>query len=370
MAEDRVKVGIVGCGAISGIYFENMCKTHKDILDVVACADLMPERAQEKAKQYPGVKVLTVDQMMADPEIEIIVNLTVPKAHAPVSLQAVRAGKSAYAEKPITLTRDEAKELLKTAKANKVLVGNAPDTFLGGGIQACRKLLDDGAIGQPVAATAFMLCHGHESWHPDPEFYYEKGGGPMFDMGPYYLTALVSLLGPVRRVTGANRITFPTRTITSQKKNGKIIQVETPTHVTGLLDFASGAIGTIITTFDVWTHSGLPNIEIYGTEGTMKVPDPNSFGGGIRVWNLKDQNWRDIDPATVVSRSCDNGRGVGVADMARSLRAKRRKHRASGALAFHVLDIMIALHEASDKGKHVNLKSKVERPAPMPGGVD
>ena len=177
---------------------------------------------------------MTPVALLADPEIEIVLNLTIPKAHAEIAQRAVEAGKSAYNEKPLTITREDGRKLLATAKANGVRVGGAPDTFMGAGIQTCRKLIDDGAIGQPVAATAFMVCHGHESWHPDPEFYYKVGGGPMFDMGPYYLTALVNLLGPVKRVTGSARITFPERTITSQPKNGTVITVRSEEHTSEL----------------------------------------------------------------------------------------------------------------------------------------
>ncbi|HXI17430.1 MAG TPA: Gfo/Idh/MocA family oxidoreductase, partial [Chloroflexota bacterium] len=257
---DKVKVGIIGCGVISGIYLKNLPAF--ELVDVVACADLVLERAQARAQEFGIVKACLPDELLADPEVNLVVNLTIPKAHALVALAAVDAGKSVYNEKPLAVQREEGEELLRRAKARGVLVGGAPDTFLGGGIQTCRKLIDDGAIGEPVAATAFMAGHGHEHWHPDPAFYYQPGGGPMFDMGPYYLTALISLIGPVRRVAGSARVTFPERIITSKPKAGETIRVETPTHVAGTLDFASGAVGTVITSFDVWAHS-LPRVEIY-----------------------------------------------------------------------------------------------------------
>ncbi|MHC4248917.1 MAG: Gfo/Idh/MocA family protein, partial [Planctomycetota bacterium] len=225
----------------------------------------------------------------------------------------------------------------------------------------CRKLIDDGAIGTPVAATAFMTCRGHESWHPDPEFYYKAGGGPVFDMGPYYITALVNLLGPVKRVTGSARVTFPERTITSKPKAGAKIAVDVPTHVAGVLDFASGAVATIIMSFDVWAAS-LPRIEVYGSEGSLSVPDPNGFGGPVRLWRASDREWREA-PLT----HAGNGRSVGVADMAAA--RSGRAHRASGDLAYHVLDVMHAVHEASAAGAHVELASTCERPEPMPEGL-
>ena len=219
-------------------------------------------------------------------------------------------------------------------------------------------------MGEPVAATAFMTGHGHESWHPDPDFYYQPGGGPMFDMGPYYLTALVVLLGPIRRVTGSARITFPERTITSQPRRGAKIQVNTPTHVAGVMDFASGAVGTVITSFDVWAAQ-LPRIEIYGSEGSLSVPDPNGFGGPVRIRRPGATEWSEIPLTHAYAKQ---SRGLGVADMACALRSGR-PHRASGELAYHVLDAMHAFHDASREGRHVELASACARPAPLPMGL-
>ena len=356
------KAGIIGCGNISGIYFQ--AGRTFEILDIVACADIIRERAEAKAAEF-GCKAVTVDELLADPEIEIVVNLTVPNAHASVAQAAVEAGKSVHNEKPLTITREDGRRLLKTAKAKGVLVGCAPDTFMGGGIQTCRKLIDDGAIGEPVAATAFMMCHGHEGWHPDPEFYYKAGGGPMFDMGPYYLTALVNLMGPVKRVTGSARITFPERIIGSEPKRGQVIKVDVPTHVAGIMDFANGAVGTIIQTFDVWAAQ-LPRIEVYGTEGSMSVPDPNSFGGPVRIRRAGDKEWSE---APLTHGYAENSRGIGPADMAYALRSGR-PHRASGELAYHVLDTMHAFHDASREGKHIELESTCSKPAPLPVGLE
>jgi predicted dehydrogenase len=362
MSINPAKVGIIGCGNISDIYFQ--AGKVFEAIDIVACADLISERSEAKAAQHGVQKACTVQDILSDPEIEIILNLTIPKAHAEVAFAAVEAGKCVYNEKPLTITREDGKKLLEMARAKGVLVGCAPDTFLGGGIQTCRKLIDDGWIGEPIAATAFMMCHGHESWHPDPEFYYKVGGGPMFDMGPYYLTALVNLIGPIRRITGSARVTFPERTITSQPKYGTKITVDTPTHIAGIVDFANGAVGTIITSFDVWAAE-LPRIEIYGAEGSMSVPDPNTFGGPVMVRRAGAGTWSEI-PLT--HGYADNSRGLGVADMAYALRSGR-PHRASGALAYHVLDAMHAFHDASSEGKHVILESTVERPAALPLGL-
>ncbi len=357
-----VKTGIIGCGNISGIYFQ-AGKTFQ-ILDIAACADLDAERARAKAEEHGIVAAPSVEALLADPEIEVIVNLTIPRAHYEVCMAAVEAGKHVYVEKPLCITREEGMRLLDAARDRGVRVGAAPDTFLGAGLQTCRKLIDDGWIGEPVGVTAFMLCHGHESWHPDPEFYYKLGGGPMFDMGPYYLTAMVALLGPIRRVTGSTRVTFPERTITSAPKYGTRVAVDVPTHIAGILDFANGAIGTLVTSFDVWAHQ-LPNIEIYGTAGSLRVPDPNGFGGPVSVRRAGAKEWTEMPLTHGFS---ENSRGIGVADMAYGLRSGRA-HRASGQLAYHVLEAMHGFHDASDAGRHYEMVSTVDRPAALPLGL-
>jgi len=383
-AAGSVKVGVVGAGVISDIYLTNLT-TRFDNVRVVAVADMIVERARERAATY-NIGAMTVDELMTDPGIELVVNLTIPMAHAQVALAAVRAGKAVYNEKPLTASREDGRLLLRLARENCVLVGGAPDTFLGGGLQTARKLLDDGAIGRPIAASACMFTHGHESWHPDPAFYYQPGAGPMFDMGPYYLTALVSLLGPVRRVGSTTGVSFPARTITSTPRYGETIQVNTPTHIVASLDFENGAIGSIITSFDLYDtdHSTLV---IYGTEGTLRLPDPNTFGGMVSLLQGKTAgkgmdplsqgrkpgerppgaatsrpNWEEI-PLT--HGFTDNSRGLGVADLARAIRDGGTA-RASGDLAYHVLEIMHATLESSERGQHITIESTVERPHTLP----
>jgi predicted dehydrogenase len=353
-------IGIIGCGAISNAYFTG-CKPYPNV-KLAACADLDQARAEAKAKEH-GIRSCSVEELLRDPAIPIVLNLTVPKAHAAINRQALEAGKHVYAEKPFGVNVAEGREVLAFATKKQLRTGCAPDTFFGGGAQTARKLIDDGAIGRPVAATAFMCCHGHESWHPSPEFYYAKGGGPMFDMGPYYLTALVNLLGPVRRVTGFTRISFSTRTITSQPKAGKVINVETPTHLTGVMEFANGAVATIIQSFDMWRHS-LPMVEVYGSEGSLNVPDPNGFGGPVKIAKPKAA-WEEVP----LTHRTDLARGSGLADMAQGI-ATGRPHRASGELAFHVLEIMAAFEEASTSGRAVEIKSTCERPAALPVGLN
>lgn len=354
-----VNVGIVGCGNISGIYLEAGQKF--DILNIVACADIDLARAQAQAAKYGVPKACSVAELLADPAIEVVLNLTVPGAHAEVALAAIEAGKSVYNEKPLAIERADAERMLALAEGKGLRVGCAPDTFLGGGLQTCRALIDAGAIGVPVAATAFMLGHGPEGWHPNPDFFYQPGAGPMFDMGPYYLTALISLLGPVRRATGSVQISFAERTITSQPLHGTKIAVNTPTHVAGVLDFAAGAVATLVTSFDVWAAE-VPRIEIYGSLGTLSLPDPNTFGGPVRLRLATDKEWRE---QPIAHGYTANSRGLGLADMAYALRSGR-PHRANGALAYHVLDLMHAFHDASRAGRHVELASSCERPAALP----
>lgn len=355
-------IGIIGCGNISGIYLAADKKFQA--INIVGCADLDPARAKAKADEH-GVKAYaSVDEMLADPQIELVINLTIPGAHAKVARQAIAAGKHVYSEKPLGIDRAEGQAVIAAADKAGLRVGNAPDTFLGGGIQTCRKLIDDGWIGDPLGATAFMLGPGHERWHPDPEFFYKAGGGPMLDMGPYYITALVSLMGPIRRVSGSTRKTHAERTITSEPKYGQKITVDVPTHLAGLLDFERGAIGTIIMSFDTWAHN-LPRIEIYGTQGTLSVPDPNTFGGPIRVKRAGDDEWSEIAPMFPYT---ENSRGLGVADMATAIQAGR-PHRASGELAMHVLDVMVAVQDSTETDRHILLESTCDQPAPFPLGM-
>ena len=276
---EQVRVGVIGCGKISGHYFRG-CREFP-ILDVVACADLLPERAREQAEEFGIARVLTPEELLADDAVELVVNLTVPAAHHAVSRAAIAAGKHVWSEKPLAVERPEGEELVRAATAAGVLLGCAPDTFLGDGHQTCRKLLDDGWIGTPLHAVGFMAGPGPESWHADPAFFYQRGGGPMFDLGPYTLTCLVHLLGPVRSVTGLTRITHPERLITSEERYGERITVEVPTHVQGLLQFAGGAQALILTSFDV-QEANLPAIEVYGSEGSLGGARSQRAGGAGR----------------------------------------------------------------------------------------
>ncbi|MBE3561172.1 MAG: Gfo/Idh/MocA family oxidoreductase [Ktedonobacteraceae bacterium] len=356
----KVNVGIVGTGTISSIYLQAPQKFA--ILNTVACADIDMERARAQAAKYHVPKACTVEELLADPDIDVVVNLTIPQVHAEISLAAIEAGKSVYSEKPLAINREAGRAILEAARQKNLRVGCAPDTFMGAGLQTCIKLINDGAIGQPVAATAFMPSHGPESWHPNPEFFYQPGSGPMLDMGPYYLTALISMIGPMRRVAGMARISFPQRTITSRPKYGSQITVNTPTHVSGLLEFAGGAQAMILTSFDVWANH-LPRIEVYGSEGTLSVPDPNTFDGPVYLWQQSTGEWREIP---LIHEYSQNSRGLGIADMAYAMRAGHA-HRASGEMALHVLDIMQSFLESSEQSRFIELTTTCERPAPFSG---
>lgn len=357
-----LQVGVIGCGKISDQYFHG-CRAYR-VLNVVACADLDLERARAKATEYGIAKAGTVEDLLADPQLDILINLTIPQAHAEVNERILRAGKHVYVEKPFALSAADGKRQLALARSQKRLLGSAPDTFLGGGLQTARKLLDDGAIGAPVAAMAFMVCPGHESWHPSPQFYYQPGGGPLWDMGPYYLTALVNLLGPIAAVSGFAGKSFPERTITSQPLAGTKIPVEVPTHYSGTLQFANGVAATVVMSFDVWPGPSLPRIVLYGTEGTLDIPDPNTFNGDVALYRPGSKE-PTIMPAT---HSLERGRGTGVADLAYAALRKGRPHRASGKLAYHVVEAMEAFDRAA-AGRAVKLKSSCERPAALPTGL-
>jgi len=347
------RIGVVGIGNISKIYLDNLIGMFGKRVRLTAVTNTTFERAQKAAEDYKVKAFKSLDEMLKSDDVDIILNITPPNQHFKVALAAVKAGKHVYNEKPICIKREDAKQLLKTAAKMGVRVGCAPDTFLGAGIQTCKKLIDEGKIGTPVAANAFIMNHGPESWHPSPHFFYKTGGGPMFDVGPYYLTALVCLLGQVARASGSARISSPTRTITNKYQYGEIINVEVPTHVAGTLDFANGAVGVLITSFDVHSHS-MPSIEIYGSEGTLKVPDPNTFDGPVLVKRMNEAEWSTVP---LVNEYSQNSRGLGIAEMAEAIE-ENRPHRASGELAYHVLDVMQGIYDASKSGKYYNVKSK------------
>jgi len=347
-----MKVGMIGCGVISQQYLASF----EQLPDVqlVAVADLDPARAEAAAEGRAGVRALTVDELLTDAEVDTVLNLTIPAAHADIDLRAIAAGKHVYSEKPFAVTTQEGAEVLVAAQQAGVLVGSAPDTVLGTGTQTARAALDQGLIGAPTAATATMVTPGHERWHPHPDFYYVPGGGPLLDMGPYYIHALVTLLGPVSAVIGAASRPRPERTIGSGPRAGESIPVSTDTHVTGVLVHESGVLSTLVMSFEAVATSAHP-IEIHGTEGTLAVPDPNHFDGEVTVRRLAGEGW---EPLPVTGGYGEAGRGIGLQDMA----VRGPELRAGGELGQHVLEVMNAVLESSRSGTRIEIASTIARP--------
>lgn len=357
------RVGIIGCGNILPAYLKHA--RLYDFLRIERLADLDEARAQACAQEHGIPHGGSVAALLSDDAIEVVVNLTIPAAHAEVSLAALNAGKHVYSEKPLSISLDDGRRILASAESRGLRAGCAPDTFLGSGGQTCRALIESGAIGEPVGALAFFLNRGMETWHPNPAFFYQRGAGPMMDVGVYYVTALVNLLGPIRRVTGSARISFPEREITSEPLKGQRLKVETPTTIAGTMDFERGPVATMVASNDVCA-SEVPRIEVFGTEGTLSVPDPNRFDGAVRLFRRSTGEWEDVSPVVTTAL----GRGAGLADMVQAIR-EDRAHRCSGELALHVLEAMLAFELASEQGRHVQLQSSCQQPAPMaPARID
>jgi predicted dehydrogenase len=358
----KIGIGIIGCGNICGAYFKGARAF--EVLELVGCADIN-EAAAKKAAEEQGCRAMSVEELLADDAVDLVINLTIPAVHAEVSIAALEAGKHVHSEKPLAVTLESGKQILELAQERGLLVGCAPDTFLGAGLQTCRKLVDDGWLGRVTSGSATMLGCGPEGWHPNPAFFYETGAGPMFDMGPYYMTALVHLLGPVKRVAAITGKAHEERIATSEACFGQLLPVSVPTHYSGTLEFHSGAIITVTISFDVLAHGHSP-IELYGTEGSLKVPDPNTFGGPVSLYTKASKEWV---PQAFSHPYADNMRSIGAADLAYSILNPGRPHRASGALAYHVLEVMHAFEKASTTGTHVTIASTPPQPAPFPLGL-
>jgi predicted dehydrogenase len=362
--DEPMKVGIVGAGNISATYVATLGTF--DFVSVKCVNDISEAAARKIADEF-GIKAVTLDAMLADPEIGLVINLTVPTAHYGVSKRALLAGKHVYSEKPLGVSMAEAEELMALARAGDLRLGCAPDTFLGGGHQLTRRLYDEGRIGTAVAATAMLLLPGHEHWHPNPAFFYGRGGGPMLDVGPYYVTNLIALLGPVREVFGAAKVTRIERTVKTEPRFGETIKVLTPTHLTGVMEFHSGATVTIATSFDVVKHRH-NQIEIYGSKGTMVTPDPNHFTGKVEVFTEGAEGWEEVavdHPYTEGVPGRLGLRGLGAAEMVDALRAGR-PHRVSAELAFHALEVMTAFERSAQARRPVAIASSCGRPDPVP----
>jgi predicted dehydrogenase len=365
-----MRVGLVGCGNISDIYLQN-ARRFRDIV-FTACADINAEAAKRQAERY-AIHGRSVNDLLKSDDVDIVLNLTIPEAHAQVSLQAIDAGKHVYSEKPLATAVAEGVALVAAAQARELRLGAAPDTVLGAGVQEARALIDAGSIGKPLTGLAAVMSHGMEHWHPNPGFFFRLGAGPVFDMGPYYLSALVTLLGPVASVQAMGQIGFDERIVTTpgSQLHGQSIKVETFTNVHALLDFASGAHVTFMASWDVWKH-GVPPIELHGEKASLRLPDPNWFGGDLLIaWQNEEwrtlhtdektfgvKNWPKAEPKFA------NDRGLGLADMARAI-VDSRPHRASGAIALHVLAVMAGILEAANGGRRVAIAPACERPSSL-----
>ncbi len=350
------RVGIVGCGNVTDLYLPGVAPFES--IELAACTDLDADRAAALAARG-GFPAVSLDALLADPTIEVVLVLTPPVAHAAVSRAAIAAGKHVYSEKPLATSRVDARAILDEADAAGIRIGAAPDTFLGGGLQTARALIDEGAIGEPVAASASFAHLGPERWHPNPGIFYAAGGGPLLDLGPYYVTALVSLLGPVDAVSAVGRGLGSARRIGAGPLVGESVTSDVPTTVFGTLAFESGAVGGLAASFDV-AGSRTPHLEIHGTGGSLSLGDPNRFDGEVRYRPVGAEDWEDVP----LRFDGNVGRGIGLADMIDGIRTGR-PHRATGELAFHVLDVLLALQEATTSGRTEGVGSRTSRPAPL-----
>ena len=349
-----IGVAFIGVGNISGIYLKNITTRFTE-MKIVGLCDLVREKAEKAAAEYGIGKIYTdMYEAFDDPAVDLILNITRPFQHYEVTKQALLHGKHVYSEKPLGASIEEGRELVALATERKLMVGGAPDTFLGAGIQTCKKLIDDGFIGRPVGASGFMMSHGPESWHPDPEFFYKYGGGPMMDMGPYYITAMTYLLGRVETVSATTSRSFQQRTMTCKEHYGEKIDVDVSTFLSGTMRFESGAVGTLTTTFDVW-RSTLPCIEIYGEKGTLFVPDPNTFDGPVKLYRPEDGEVREM-PLLFGNR--ENSRGLGLLEMARAIRDGHDDFITSSRRTFHTLDVLTAFDRSSLAGRAIEMEKR------------
>ena len=359
----RIHAGIIGCGVISEIYLKNLRDRFHSI-QVDCCADTDPARAGLRAGQF-GIQAVSPDALLKDPELEMVINLTNPAAHTGVIMDALRAGKHVFTEKPLALTNADADMILRESTARGLLVGCAPDTLLGAGLQTSLFALRSGWIGRPLSATAFWSSRGHERWHTSPLFYYQHGGGPHLDMGPYYISALILLLGPVRAVHAVSRRAFSERVYGAGGHAGESFPVDVDTHYSALLEMAGGAAVDLMLSFDVWA-TRLPHMEIYGTGGTLSVPDPNTFDGPVELYTPASDRFETLP---LVNPFRENARGIGASEMARCIAEGRSDHTAGIRMARHALEVMLAIDESARTGRTVVCTTECPQPAPLAAGL-
>ncbi|RXZ68251.1 Gfo/Idh/MocA family protein [Agromyces albus] len=355
---DPHRIGIIGLGVISRAYLDTLAGAPS--VRISAVADLDAARAEAVAAELPDARAMAVDELLSSSEVDTVLNLTIPAAHAEIALAAIGKGKHVYGEKPLAASFAQAREVVDAADAAGVHLGCAPDTVLGTGTQTARAAIDGGVIGRPFAASAVMVTPGHERWHPNPDFYYREGGGPLLDMGPYYVAALIQLLGPVRSVTGASSRLRAERVIATGPRAGERIPVEVDTHVAGILEHVNGALSTITTSFDGIATTAAP-IEVHGELGTLAVPDPNNFDGDVRLATIDAPGWRELEPSAGYVAAT---RGAGLLDFVSA--GDGRRPRAGADVALHSLEIMTALLESARVGRRLELTTSVDRPEPVP----
>lgn len=365
-----LRIGLIGCGNISTSYLSRAVNFKN--ISFRAVADVNPEAAAARGAEF-GVEVMTPEALLAHPEVDMVLNLTIPAAHYAVSKAALEAGKHVYSEKPYVLSLEEGRDLAALAAARGLRLGSAPDTVLGSSHQLARHLIDAGAVGRITSGTCAVMSHGMEAWHPNPDFFFQKGGGPILDLGPYYIANLVQLLGPVARVSALSATPSPTRTIGSEPRRGEVIPVETPTTIHALLEFDSGAVITLVASWDVWQHDLAP-MALYGTEGTLHVPDPNFFDGPVRL--TKGAEPADLPawdhPLGPPNREIPCGmvadyRTAGLADMAQAI-TEGRPHRCNDEFALHVVEVMTAILQSGEEGRFIPLTTRCARPEAL--GID
>jgi predicted dehydrogenase len=364
----KLGIGVIGCGNISAAYFR-LSPLFRGI-EMRACADINMDAAKARAKEF-SLRAETVDGLLAAKDIDIVVNLTIPAVHYEVSKKVLDAGKHVYSEKPFVLSVKEGLDLKKRAEKKGLRIGSAPDTFLGGAHQLARNLIDTGKVGKITSGTCFVMSHGMEHWHPNPDFFFQPGAGPVLDIGPYYVTNLIQLIGPVKQVAAVATTPAKERTILSKPRKGEKIPVNTPTTIHAILEFENGAVVTLNTSWDVWTHNHAP-MELYGEAGTLFVPDPNFFGGNLSYTKAgsvvkKLPKWEH--PFAVANEKHSMGmmanyRTAGLADMALAI-AEGRPHRCSMELALHAVDVMTSILKSGESGKFVAMQTTCERPAAL-----
>lgn len=376
----NVNVGILGCGVISNTYIRDIKRFYPS-LHLAACADVNVELSKSHAEKYQIPSGCSVEEMLAMEEVELVVNLTPPQFHMELNKKILQAGKHVFCEKPFAPTAAQARQIMDLADEKRLLVGSAPDTFLGSSLQTCRKILDDGWIGKPLYVTANMMSNGVETWHPAPANFYRQGAGPLYDMGPYYFTALAALLGPVKRVSAFSGTGFPVRKVYTGPLKGQEVPVETPTHYSGTAELASGVIVSMNISFDIW-HSNLPMFEIYGTDGTLEVPDPNMSGGRPRVYRkertldvlyndsreTKEKQDTSVELPELYPHIGDYTRGIGVLDLACAIDEKR-KPRVNAEMACHVIEAITGMMESAQDKKVYEMKTTCEKPEPIKTGT-